>query len=240
MQIAASLQSAGAVSARGSPLSEHELQAMRNRILSSIASTRIHPFLPAPNNVDGKNKKPDKSHSDWLEKKRNALMVVASLIATMAFQAGTNPPSGVWQESNEAGSSIMAYNNPNRYQGFLTYNTIGFLASLNFIPLLINGFRRIFAWILMVIMWVAITAMAMTYMLSILTFTPSHASGVSFRVLVIGMLVWGSVLMLLFLGHSIRLLIRMIRFQIKLMQPTRPSGSMIITNPEFNANNILL
>ncbi|XVF34587.1 hypothetical protein REPUB_Repub18cG0071400 [Reevesia pubescens] len=71
-------------------------------------------------------KKSVKNHSDWLEKKRNALMVVASLIATIACQAGTNPPSGVWQDSNEdgsrsniqtAGASIMAYNNPNRYQG---------------------------------------------------------------------------------------------------------------------------
>ncbi|KAD2393954.1 hypothetical protein E3N88_40931 [Mikania micrantha] len=35
---------------------------------------------------------------DWLDRKRNSLMVVASLIATMAFQAGISPPSGVWQD----------------------------------------------------------------------------------------------------------------------------------------------
>ncbi|KAI3814808.1 hypothetical protein L1987_14453 [Smallanthus sonchifolius] len=43
-----------------------------------------------------------KNNGDWLDKKRNALMVVASLIATMAFQAGTNPPSGVWQDDSTA------------------------------------------------------------------------------------------------------------------------------------------
>ncbi|KAL2902539.1 Protein ACCELERATED CELL DEATH 6, partial [Bienertia sinuspersici] len=35
----------------------------------------------------------------WLEQQRTSLMVVASLIATMAFQVGINPPGGVWQDS---------------------------------------------------------------------------------------------------------------------------------------------
>uniref|UniRef100_A0A803N971 PGG domain-containing protein n=1 Tax=Chenopodium quinoa TaxID=63459 RepID=A0A803N971_CHEQI len=34
----------------------------------------------------------------WLEDRRTSLMVVASLIATMAFQVGINPPGGVWQD----------------------------------------------------------------------------------------------------------------------------------------------
>ncbi|CAA3013700.1 ankyrin repeat-containing BDA1-like [Olea europaea subsp. europaea] len=37
-----------------------------------------------------------KQKDGWLEKKRSALMVMASLIATMAFQVGVNPPSEVW------------------------------------------------------------------------------------------------------------------------------------------------
>lgn len=45
-------------------------------------------------------------------------MVVASLIATMAFQAGLNPPGGVWEETklnnqgillHKAGEAVMAY-----------------------------------------------------------------------------------------------------------------------------------
>ncbi|KAF8401045.1 hypothetical protein HHK36_014348 [Tetracentron sinense] len=44
----------------------------------------------------------------WLKKKQNALMVVASLIATMAFQAGIYPPSGVWQDDSQAHGEHIA------------------------------------------------------------------------------------------------------------------------------------
>ncbi|GMQ03480.1 hypothetical protein CsSME_00049264 [Camellia sinensis var. sinensis] len=43
----------------------------------------------------------------WLAKKKDALMVVASLLATMAFQAGVNPSSGVWQDDNPADSQVQ-------------------------------------------------------------------------------------------------------------------------------------
>nr|DAD36515.1 TPA_asm: hypothetical protein HUJ06_007156 [Nelumbo nucifera] len=49
-----------------------------------------------------------RNHEDWVEKKRDILMVVVSLIATMAFQAGFNPPGGVWQENNDAYSHLQA------------------------------------------------------------------------------------------------------------------------------------
>ena len=45
--------------------------------------------------------KPKKNSRDWLEKQRSALMVVSSLIATMAFEAGINPPGGVWQDDGK-------------------------------------------------------------------------------------------------------------------------------------------
>uniref|UniRef100_A0A2N9HA87 SHSP domain-containing protein n=2 Tax=fabids TaxID=91835 RepID=A0A2N9HA87_FAGSY len=45
-------------------------------------------------------KQPVKKHKhvDWLGRKRNALMVVASLLGTVAFQAAISPPGGVWQD----------------------------------------------------------------------------------------------------------------------------------------------
>ncbi|KAI8022964.1 hypothetical protein LOK49_LG03G02392 [Camellia lanceoleosa] len=41
----------------------------------------------------------DLSQGEWLSKKRDILMVMASLIATMAFQAGLNPQRGFWQDN---------------------------------------------------------------------------------------------------------------------------------------------
>ncbi|XP_058215564.1 ankyrin repeat-containing protein BDA1-like [Rhododendron vialii] len=47
----------------------------------------------------------------WQANRRNTLMVVASLIATMAFQVGANPPDGVWPDNSVqvAGTAIIAY-----------------------------------------------------------------------------------------------------------------------------------
>ncbi|KAK4356361.1 hypothetical protein RND71_025332 [Anisodus tanguticus] len=38
---------------------------------------------------------------DWLGRKKNTLMIVATLIATTAFQVGLNPPNGVWHDNSK-------------------------------------------------------------------------------------------------------------------------------------------
>ncbi|CAI9784925.1 unnamed protein product [Fraxinus pennsylvanica] len=52
----------------------------------------------------------------WLAKKRDAIMVVAILIATMAFQAGVTPPGGVWEgdatDPHKPGEAVMAHLHP--------------------------------------------------------------------------------------------------------------------------------
>ncbi|KAL2545080.1 hypothetical protein Fot_14313 [Forsythia ovata] len=107
-------------------------------------------------------------------------MVVASLIATMAFQVVVNPPSEVWKDTitpdsqsnpatdiHYAGYSILAHNYPTAYVLILIANTTGFIASLSIILLIMSGlpiWRRIFMSILMVITWIAITALQLTYL----------------------------------------------------------------------------
>ncbi|CAH1426805.1 unnamed protein product [Lactuca virosa] len=153
---------------------------------------------------------------DWLDKKRNTLMVCASLIATMAFQAGTNPPSGVWQDGSttdpnrRAGYAVMVYNHPTAYQIFLVCNTVGFVSTLSIILLLISGLpflkHRVFLWILMVIMWIATTSMSLTYLVSIWVLSPKPESE-TFRNVVIGIvLVLIGLMTLLVVGNTIRLI----------------------------------
>ncbi|KAL3844495.1 hypothetical protein ACJIZ3_001898 [Penstemon smallii] len=156
--------------------------------------------------------------NDWLEKKKNALMIVASLIATMAFQVGVNPPGGVWQDdqgTHEAGSSIIVSKYPKYYERFYITNTTSFIASLSIILLLMSGLpirSRVFMWILMVVVWIAITTIALTYAYSVSALAPVSSPYVPVNNAINRtMMVWGGLTYLLLFGHTIRLIMRMVR-----------------------------
>ncbi|PIN07440.1 26S proteasome regulatory complex, subunit PSMD10 [Handroanthus impetiginosus] len=153
----------------------------------------------------------------WLTKKRDAIMVVAILIATMAFQAGVSPAGGVWQDDSDAhraGEAVMAYNHPKAYKSFIRSNTIAFVSSLSTILLLISGLpfsRRLFMWILMVIMWLTVTSIAVTYAISIVAVTPKKDRKSLSHVIEIGLTVWCSVMGILLGGNTLRLIDRWLK-----------------------------
>ncbi|KAK3016840.1 hypothetical protein RJ639_006379 [Escallonia herrerae] len=133
---------------------------------------------------------PLKKQHTWLEKKYDALLIAATLIAAMAYQAALNPPGGLWQDDKTidfggnktitfyAGTSLVAAHYPDWYQIFWIFNTMSFVAALSVVFLLVSGLplkRRIFAWLLMAVMWVAITSMALTYLQTIAALTPQKA-----------------------------------------------------------------
>ena len=112
--------------------------------------------------------------SEWLMK-QESLMVVASLIATMAFQAGLSPPGGVWgDDSPGAGTSVMAAKAEETYQKYLVANSIGFMTSFIAIVMILVGLpkKRIFMRFLIMTMCAAVCSMAFTYGYSISFFTP--------------------------------------------------------------------
>ncbi|XP_055820373.1 ankyrin repeat-containing protein BDA1-like [Solanum dulcamara] len=190
------------------------------RAKEMISSSNTQSVAKFPNSQVALAQKHDMS-GDWLSRKRDAIMVVASLIATMAFQAGMNPPGGVWQDNKEgnsqgnslqiahkAGEAIMAYSHPKSYRYFIRVNTTAFVASLSTILLLISGLpfrKKFFMWGLMVIMWLTVTSVALTYGISIYIVTPKKDREQLGQVIEVGVTVWCSVMALLLLGNTIRL-----------------------------------
>ncbi|GFY93976.1 hypothetical protein Acr_09g0004220 [Actinidia rufa] len=163
-----------------------------------------------------------KEQDHQLNRKRDSLMVVATLIAAMAFQAGLSPPGGLWQEDKvdpvnqrkiqEAGKSIMADRKPYLYKAFWIPNTLSFVASLTIIFLLVSGLpteKRVVLWILTATMWVTIISTTHAYIYALAIISPLdkgmttvfHSSADT----------WLGVLGIVFLGHTYRFVIWIIR-----------------------------
>ncbi|XP_022853083.1 uncharacterized protein LOC111374615 [Olea europaea var. sylvestris] len=191
-----------------------------------------------------------KQKDGWLEKRRSAIMVMASLSATMAFQVGINPPSGVWQDnykvdsqghtisvsdSHKAGESIFAHNHPEHYRQFLIVNTTGLIASLSIILLLMSGLplkRGISMCILMVIAWIAVTTVAVTYLFSISVITPEKEREKQTIIILIGLSVyiWLGLAVLLLIGDTIRLGYQAGTKVNKMFEPERKDSGSGITS----------
>ncbi|KAM7517673.1 hypothetical protein LguiB_016635 [Lonicera macranthoides] len=146
---------------------------------------------------DNKIKDNEKS---LLEKKRDAMLIAATVITGMAYQAGLDPLGGVWDQNYQtilniqgknltflAGRSIMAVNYPREYRLFWAFNTMSFVTSLSIVLLLIHGSpsmgttwfcvlkQKVFMRFLTVVIWVVATTMTLTYLVAMLTITPGNA-----------------------------------------------------------------
>ncbi|KAJ9692845.1 hypothetical protein PVL29_011778 [Vitis rotundifolia] len=73
---------------------------------------------------------------------RNTLLVVGTLVAAVTFQAGINPPGGVWQDkatvdevTSYPGKAILG-SDKTAFTVFLFFNTLAFSSSLQMITYL--------------------------------------------------------------------------------------------------------
>uniref|UniRef100_A0A0D9WPF7 PGG domain-containing protein n=1 Tax=Leersia perrieri TaxID=77586 RepID=A0A0D9WPF7_9ORYZ len=76
-----------------------------------------------------------------MEKARSLVLLLATLAATITFQAALDPPGGYWQDDNgghKAGDPILLTTNPRRYKAFFYCNSTAFVASLLAIILVQN------------------------------------------------------------------------------------------------------
>ncbi|XP_074272960.1 uncharacterized protein LOC141596650 [Silene latifolia] len=142
----------------------------------------------------------------WLNEQRNSLMVVSSLIATMAFQFGVNPN---WEPKTNA--EML------RFDRLMIVNTLSFVSSLSVVLLLIGGLpcKRLFVVVLMITMWIAITATLLTYYMALGNPKITRDDNVA-TALGVATIVWAILLHILLLGHVVRVLIKAVK---KLGQP---------------------
>ncbi|KAL3747177.1 hypothetical protein ACJRO7_016024 [Eucalyptus globulus] len=146
LEIETSLQSSGAslsIDIQSVPYHYDQVLDPPPRMTSHTTTSRPPKISPSLST----KKAPPKQRT-----RRNSLMVVASLLATVAFQAGTTPPGGIWQddykvdangnpvkEPHMAGTSIMAHIQRIAYRQFMIFNPLAFLSSLSIILLLLSG-----------------------------------------------------------------------------------------------------
>ena len=70
-----------------------------------------------------------KKHDDDVNKIRDCIQLLATLAATIAYQAGLDPPGGVWSEDgagNSVGDPILLTTHPGRFKVFFYFNLAAF------------------------------------------------------------------------------------------------------------------
>ncbi|CAK7347769.1 unnamed protein product [Dovyalis caffra] len=127
---------------------------------------------------------------------QNALMVVATLIATVTYQAILSPPSGFWSaESRRSqtinrgekrdllpGEAVMG-TDPEVFAVFTVFNAVGFFSSLAMISLLTSGFP------LRAGLRLVILSMTATYVIAVIYMSPTEMKTVDAVVWLVGLLV---------------------------------------------------
>ncbi|KAI3468838.1 hypothetical protein Pfo_025501 [Paulownia fortunei] len=118
---------------------------------SQIGTTKVKASLhhqPANAPLSEENRK-----NEWLKEIRSAIIVMASLVATLAFQVVLTPPGGNWQDwgPNATSGPVTAEHKPgktilydlagNKYNILMYFNSQTFLASIATIVALLRPFR---------------------------------------------------------------------------------------------------
>ncbi|KAK1605839.1 hypothetical protein QYE76_029512 [Lolium multiflorum] len=103
-------------------------------ILAKVLVSGPRENIPSP-----RSRHADKANTgnknEGIEKAKSLILLLATLAATITYQAGMNPPGGVWQDDDperhyKAGDPILFFTNAKRYKVFFYCNSTAFVASL--------------------------------------------------------------------------------------------------------------
>ncbi|XP_050116752.1 uncharacterized protein LOC126594460 [Malus sylvestris] len=205
--------------------------------------------------------------SNWVVEIRGMLMIVATVISTMTFQAAVNPPGGVWRDNDTnstiyysgtncnrticsenatciAGTAVLGYISPDEFVAFINYNTISFLASLSVTLLLVSGFplhNRLCTWLLSMSMCVTLTFLALTYLKALFMIVPDDtaldSSTYFTRIYAISVLSWIALLGIVGVIHTIRFLIWATKWLRRMYFRSKSCLKNMITTGSFSCND---
>ncbi|XP_060669445.1 ankyrin repeat-containing protein BDA1-like isoform X2 [Ziziphus jujuba] len=171
-------------------------------------------LLPAPSpssssiNISGKKSKESRAISstswwskcqryigkydgDWVKDRSGALMIVATVIATMTFQTAVNPPGGVWQQD----TNTSIYSNSYCGNGGDDTCIAGTAVLVRYKP---------FMWLLNLAIVVNLTFMALTFLDGMYLVTPMTIDDWVWRCRTRLFYGWFGVIGIVFLLHTIR------------------------------------
>ena len=142
-------------------------------------------------------------------KRDEYVLLAATVIAAMAYQAAISPPAGVaaldaspasapdpyFQEFYlQPGNSLLGYFYPSLSNLFWTSNTISFMAALSVIFLHVTGAtlkQKLFIWLIRGAMWITLTAMSVAYVCAVWATTPEYRTNEkTFYALFYGLCIW--------------------------------------------------
>ncbi|XP_017240136.2 ankyrin repeat-containing protein At2g01680-like [Daucus carota subsp. sativus] len=175
------------------------------------------------------------------------VLMAATVIAAMAYQAATSPPGGIaGVDATEASApdpygqgfhlqpadSLLAYFYSSLSNVFWISNTISFMAALSVIFLYVTGAtlkQKLFIWLIRGAMWITLTAMIVAYACAVRATTPSlDFTTKTLRALVYAMCVWMGLILLSISAvtyRAIRYVVRRIRTKRDMRKKINTSNS---------------
>uniref|UniRef100_A0A453RDB6 PGG domain-containing protein n=1 Tax=Aegilops tauschii subsp. strangulata TaxID=200361 RepID=A0A453RDB6_AEGTS len=113
------------------------LMLLSRKMSNKVIKRRRMKFAPPQTD----NESRDAKEKD-LARRRNLLFILAILAATVTYQAGLNPPGGIWPDENskggKPGNPVLQDSHPERYNVFYYSNAVSFASSVAVIILLVN------------------------------------------------------------------------------------------------------
>ncbi|CAM0914043.1 unnamed protein product [Alopecurus aequalis] len=103
---------------------------------------KIRNFFAESENPTGTISREAKGN-EALEKARNLVILLATLVASITYSAGLDPPGGLWQDDQDGhklGDPILLTTHPTRYKVFFYSNSSAFVASLIVITMVQSRF----------------------------------------------------------------------------------------------------